>query len=375
MKNGKWAAIFGNGYNNTSPDGHASSTGDAVLYVVDVETGGVLAKIDTLVGKAADPLHQDRPNGLASVAVVDVEGDAIADYLYAGDLFGNMWKFDVRSSNPSAWGSSYANGSGNPQPLFVAVDSNGVRQPITTKPSVTGGPRGLGMMVLFGTGKFLELADRDVNTLTPQTFYGIWDKNTGASTDVVSGRALLTQQTIDVEQTVTVDSVQSVVRVTSANPPIANNRGWYIDLISPNNTFRGEMQVSNSVVRNQRVIFSTLLPNPDPCGYGGTSYLMDMDVYTGARSDFTPFDLDKDHQRTNADKVVIQVDDVDVAVAVTGLQSIVGISGTAAVITDSSGTLEHQYQTGTGNDGTNVAEQGKFAPPGALGRQSWRQLR
>ena len=33
MNNGKWAAIFANGYNNTDSDGNVSSTGNAVLYI------------------------------------------------------------------------------------------------------------------------------------------------------------------------------------------------------------------------------------------------------------------------------------------------------------------------------------------------------
>jgi type IV pilus assembly protein PilY1 len=230
------------------------------------------------------------------------------------------------------------------------------------------------MMVLFGTGKFMELNDRNVSLLKPQTFYGVWDKGTGSNSDIVK-RDLLTAQTIDAEVSVPVGEETANVRVTSANALGSGARGWYLDLISPGNTFRGEMQVSNSILRNQRVVFSTLIPNADPCGFGGTSYLMDMDIYTGARSDFTPFDLNKDAQRTSADMVTINVDGVDVTVSVTGMESVVGITGTAAIITNAEGTLEHQYQTGTGANGSNMSGQGKFAPPGALGRQSWRQLR
>ena len=43
MHNGQWAAVFGNGYNNGG-DGHA------FLYVVDIETGEEIAKIDTGAG-------------------------------------------------------------------------------------------------------------------------------------------------------------------------------------------------------------------------------------------------------------------------------------------------------------------------------------
>ncbi len=71
MANGRWAAIFGNGYNNSTPGTPApiSTTGRAYLYVVDVETGLQIAKIDTLAGSVGTP------NGLATPAVVDINGD------------------------------------------------------------------------------------------------------------------------------------------------------------------------------------------------------------------------------------------------------------------------------------------------------------
>ncbi|MGV3592522.1 MAG: pilus assembly protein, partial [Gammaproteobacteria bacterium] len=86
MANGKWAAVFGNGYNNTEADGAASTTGYASLFIVDIETGELIRKIDTDVGSTTTP------NGLASPALVDADQDFVVDYIYAGDLRGNMWK-------------------------------------------------------------------------------------------------------------------------------------------------------------------------------------------------------------------------------------------------------------------------------------------
>ena len=109
------------------------------------------------------------------------------------------------------------------------------------------GKFGAGLMVYFGTGKFLEPADRVIANLYPQTFYGLQDNNAIASTDLIPNRTSLTQQTIDVETTVTVGTKTNGVRVLSNNA-IGTNRGWYLDLISPGNTFRGEMQVTDSVL-------------------------------------------------------------------------------------------------------------------------------
>jgi len=129
LHNGKWAAIFGNGYNNTVNDGSRSTTGHAVLYIVDLEDGSVIRKINTKAGT------QTAPNGLATVTPVDVDGDFIIEYVYAGDLQGNMWKFDLTDTTPSSWGVAYGTAA-SPQPLFVAKDSLGNPQPITAKANV-----------------------------------------------------------------------------------------------------------------------------------------------------------------------------------------------------------------------------------------------
>ena len=84
MQNGRWAAIFGNGYNSTENDGASttSASGNAVLYIVDIETGALIKKIDTQRGKAQS-VDGTTPNGLATPAVVDVDSDSIADLIYS----------------------------------------------------------------------------------------------------------------------------------------------------------------------------------------------------------------------------------------------------------------------------------------------------
>ena len=113
LHNGKWAAVFGNGYNNTQSDGHASTTGYAALYIVDIQTGSLIRKITTQAGSVSTP------NGLATPAVVDFDGDAIADYVFAGDLLGNMWKFDIRDASAANWQVAYTDVSGKPAPFYV----------------------------------------------------------------------------------------------------------------------------------------------------------------------------------------------------------------------------------------------------------------
>ena len=111
---------------------------------------------------------------------MDINGDRVVDYVYAGDLLGNMWKFNLSDPDPALWDIPYVSG-GNPAPLYTAKDqlATPVAQPITSKPEVGRGPQGRGMVVLFGTGKFMEQGDK-VPTQT-QAFYGLFDPNTNTA--------------------------------------------------------------------------------------------------------------------------------------------------------------------------------------------------
>ena len=392
---GRWAAVFGNGYNNTTADGVVSATGNAVLYIVDVETGALIRKIDTMTGIGA-PGSFGRPNGLGTPAVVDINGDGTADYIFAGDLYGNLWKFDITSPNAANWKVAYGPAAA-PLPLFVATDAAGNRQPITSRPEVGRGSAGVGMVVLIGTGKFLEPADRIVETVPAdfrvQSLYGVFDRNTGALTDLVPGRASMTQQTILVEQLlVTVDdpstpaideSNSTLVRATSNNAIAAGQRGWYMDLAFDANAdgslsaaeYKAERVVSNPVLRAGRIIFTTLLPDPDPCGFGGSGWLMELDSLTGSRLANSPFDLNNDRQFNDRDYIQIDTDGdgvPDLAVPVSGVSSEEGMIQSPGILADDNEAIEFKYSPGTtGNIQVTVENPGAAG----FGRQSWRQIR
>lgn len=360
MADGSWAAIFGNGYNNTDADGHASTTGHAVLYVVDIEDGSILRKIDTGAGSTGTP------NGLATPALIDVDSDNVVDYAYAGDLQGNMWKFDFTSSTPANWDVAWESG-GTPQPLFTTATD----QPITTRPAVAYHPDNLGgFMVYFGTGKYLETFDDDAVGAPTQSFYGVWDKNESTLTPFT--RSNLLEQTIDNQYSKGYDLNDDMVDDTFYNlRDVSDNAidfttdmGWYIDLypqkiegVANTNNF-GERQVSNALVRDGRVIFTTLLPSQGLCDFGGSSFPMQVSYRTGGALNFPAFDL-------NGDGVF---DDSDTLAS--GKQSDVGIVPTLSILLDNDTEIAY----GSGSSGAIDVIQ---LNPGALafGRQSWRQLR
>lgn len=385
MQNGKWAAIFSGGYNNTFDDDNDSSTandsltGNAVLFIVDIEDGSLIAKLDTKSGSAQDPTGNNKPNGLATPSVVDVDGDYIADAIYAGDLFGNVWKFDVSDSNPANWETAYGTVVA-PIPLYTACAAATCtaanHQPITTQVQVIRHPSLGGYLVLFGTGKYIEVGDNSTVGQTTQTYYSIWDK--AEPTLSTFDRGDLLQQDILKELT----DFSFDLRVTTNNTMTwydgtTGDRGWYMDLVNTeggNTNNYGERQVSNSIVRNGRIIFTTLLPSDDPCDFGGSGWLMELDLYTGARLEFSPFDLNDDGAFLSTDYVNagdLDGDGVDDYVPVSGKKSKVGIVPTPSITTAAGGDKEFKFTSGsTGTIEVTVENPG----PSYQGRQSWRQL-
>ncbi|MGH1373245.1 MAG: pilus assembly protein [Cellvibrionaceae bacterium] len=295
MNDGTWAAIFGNGYNNTEADGDASTTGYGYLYIVNLQTGALIKKISTNTGNTTTP------NGLATATPVDTNGDYKVDYIYAGDLQGNMWKFDVSSTSSSSW--DVVKSGGTPTPIFTAKapETGYPSQPITTRPSVSfhPDPAQSGLLVLFGTGRYIDTVDNVASGQNTQTFYAVWDKLDGTFPASFNGNRTNSnylRQTILSENIVGTSG--AVVRTTSNNTvDWTTHHGWYLDLVntgsSPQDNL-GERQVTNSVLRGGRIVFTTLSPNDVACDFGGSSWLMEIDLGSGSRLAESPLDINND---------------------------------------------------------------------------------
>jgi len=359
MANGKWAAVFGNGYNNTEADGNASTTGHGALFIVDLETGALIKKIDTEAGSSGTP------NGLATPLMIDEDNDFIVDYIYAGDLLGNLWKFDVNDANAANWDVAYRT-AGNPQPLFT-TEAN---QPITSQPQAAFHPNNLGgFMLFFGTGKYLELTDNTPVGQTTQAFYGVWDQNQSTLAAFDSSDLLL--QTIDnqyfsefdTDADGTDDTGFTLRDVSDNYIDWSTHMGWKLNLIpenvsgSPNTYNFGERQVSNSIIRNGRVIFTTLSPSQSECDFGGTSFLMQLDFRDGSVLNEPAFDLNGDGKYNDLDTDA------------SGRASDVGIMPTVSILSD--GAQDIAFGSGASGD-IDVIQLNVGSD--SYGRQSWRQL-
>jgi type IV pilus assembly protein PilY1 len=227
-----------------------------------------------------------------------VNRDEIVDYIYAGDLEGNLWRFDV--SNPqnlgeSGWITAIQDTSASAKRRTLLFKTK-TGQPITQYPAVTRHPLG-GLLVYFGTGKYLESSDNNVSGATTQTFYAIWDRGLG---ETVTNTNLL-QQTVDSTSNkggfdVRLISNNTIKWATAVTPAVGTHLGWYMDLPT-----QGERSVNPALVREGKVIFSTTIPASIPCEPGNDGWLMELDGFTGGRLTDT-FDLDQDGAITSSDR-------------------------------------------------------------------------
>lgn len=381
-----WVVIFGNGYNSTNEN--------AVLFILEAETGTLLKKIDVGKGPVTGfPPSVTLENGLSTPSAIDVNADFLVDYVYVGDLLGNMWKFDLTDPNYSAWDVAYGGSPNPPEPLFQARDALSNPQPITTKPEVMFHCEKFGYMVTFGTGRYLGTTDLTDSSL--QTIYGIWDYGDDSDPDEYIGyfdRGSATNKLSNQPNTVTlleqvvayqnfVTGVGKTLRVLSNNPPDwstdvdatvgekpnpSQNAGWYFDLPDTK-----ERVVRDIIIRGGTVIAISSVPQSGTaCTAGGRSWLMEMDACTGGRLSHPKIDINDDTKIDNPnDTIDIQVPDptnpanmITINVAPTGIASSNMLY--APAIIDIPGDTEKKI-FGTSAGGTQVIDeqdpgQGKY---------------
>ncbi|MBB1060353.1 pilus assembly protein [Lysobacter spongiae] len=329
LNNGKTGVVVGNGMN---------SPGDkAYLIVLDITDGSVIATI---------PTDDVAGNGLSSPQGWDEDGDGDVDYVYAGDLRGNVWKFDLSESNTGKWESANKTGS-TPVPMFVAKDASGNRQPITGGITVAIDPATFKRWIFVGTGRYIT--DTDPRDKSVQTMYGLIDE--GAT---INSRANLQERTTVAVSTIDGRTVRGFEAASTALP--LDKKGWFIDFTPPApGTAEGERMIGDPAVVGTVLAFSTIIPSDDPCTPGGRGFINAINPFTGASVAQNFFDVDGDGSYTDDTVGGMPVGSVDTGVGMNTdgvlLDKILGVGGSKG---------------NTGSVGVNN--------PVAPGRISWREI-
>jgi len=251
------AVIVGNGYANTG-NGHAS------LLVIDASDGSLIKELDV------QPTATDVFNGLSSPAVNDTDNDGVVDIVYAGDLEGTLWKFDLSDDSSSNWSSSalYATG-----------------QAITTAPAVSLHPHG-GYMVNFATGRILNDTD-DADSSTVFAAYGIWDGAPANNTSRVTQALTAAEYNIP--------GIIIDVRYATVNEPDwtdGGDLGWKTPLPA------GERVTGDGIfIDGGRLYFTATNP------VSGDNWLLELSSLTGGGADQPFLDLNGDAVVDDNDRI------------------------------------------------------------------------
>jgi type IV pilus assembly protein PilY1 len=257
--------ITGNGYVDTT---NTTSDGQAYLFVINALTGAVVRTI-----QAGTSGTSGSPNGLSTPTLVDTNLDGVADYAYAGDINGNLWKFNLSTNTATK--------------LFTTTNNRS----ITMAPQVTSHPNG-GYIVNFVTGKLLVAADEtDVGT---DSAYGIWDQATGST--------IVTQTLTEAVYTNPTTNATTRVRTVSSNAVNwTTAQGWKVDL-----PIGGERVLGGDDAIVTGGSFRFLSSNPtinSTSSTPGSNWWMELNALTGSTISAPRFDLNEDYLINSSDLI------------------------------------------------------------------------
>jgi|GEM_PF-5432181 len=306
------------GYTNTE---EANVQGAASLFVIDAKTGALIKEISAVPPSGSTRLNDvsrtigGLSNGLSTPLVLDYTRDGLVDFVYAGDLYGNIYRFDLR--NPSYFGDAGELDTTRTSVLAQLSSGTQVVQSITSMPAAVKYsyvPKGsmtkkTGLMLMFGTGKYVERSD-DL-TGVKNAFYAIFDDPEKSISDPIakyndndgSIDGLVQRKLSDIVCSISSNanlskdsstcSGDDSLMVTSSSIPIfvyqdyddlksaANwqdigKSGWYIQLYD-----NGERVINRPSIIGDNVVFYSIKPAPGICMSGGVTHAYTIKWRTG----------------------------------------------------------------------------------------------
>jgi type IV pilus assembly protein PilY1 len=246
-----WTVLFSSGYNN--------SDGKGYLFLVNPRTGALLEKIATTEGSTTAPLD------MAHMALfIPSTRDYTVESVYAGDLQGNVWRFDLRGTGTFA----------APTKIARLTDSSGNAQPVTTVPRVAVDAASSKRYVAVATGRLL--ADSDISDGQRQTIYVIAD---GTATDgsFFTAATLPGSASFPITRGQLNDNANALTGIGSTP---ASALGWYYDLDVASNGVAERVTVDMDTYQGT-VAAAINLPNGDACSPAGSGRVVSLRLADG----------------------------------------------------------------------------------------------
>jgi type IV pilus assembly protein PilY1 len=307
LANGKWVVLVPNGYfpDCGTPDfptatlancnaiaaqapKDASGKPYSALFVLDAQTGKVIAELKTPTNLGVTSF------GLSKPVLGDYNSDQVDDVAFAGDVQGNLWRFDMSDTNPANWSVAL---------VYKGLFSGGQQgvQPITTMPRLFPDPTTNRFMVVFGTGKYLGVGDNSNSAVqaiiavrdVAGTTYSQADMTQQYVHETVAPATLADGSANPIAGTslrCITGSATNDCTITTINDVPASAGGWFVNLATTtsdgtrNNA--GERVVVNpaAVFASNTVIFETLITgalDSDACNPTTQGAILALNAITG----------------------------------------------------------------------------------------------
>ncbi len=279
LKNGTWVAVLTSGYNNISP-----GDGNGHLYVLNIGTGAQIISGGIPTNAGGYPAGSATtvttgcsvvpcPSGLAQINqwADNPTLDNTAKRVYGGDMFGNVWRFDIDDNLPPG---------GNEAQLLATLrgSAGGNVQPVMTKP-VLGDVNG-SAIVYVGTGRYLGTSD--LGDTSSQSLYAIKDNLGTTSYGNPRSDASFIKQTLTIGTCPTGSPAsrckvgQSVLTGSRNSVDFGSDHGWYVDFPRTGERANTDPQLALGILG-----LNTNVPDATACTSGGFSYSYFFDYRTG----------------------------------------------------------------------------------------------
>lgn len=322
-----WVVILSSGYNNPS--------GKGWLYILNARTGALIEKISTGAGSAS------LPSGFANpAAFIPSFTSFTLDYVYGGDLLGNLWRFDLRGT-----ASTYS----APVKIAELKNSSGNPQPVTTAPMIEIGRDGVKRWVFIGTGKLLDTTD--FTDAQQQTLYAIRDGSVSKVYGSESNNETKLPTVITAGFPVSRSNMVAVTDLTTGYSEDANKpMGWYFDLAVTSGTSE---KISSALTANEGLIAWTgyIPATSDPCSPGASSRVYVVD-YDSAKSRLT--------NKSDSDTIIAYFESPSTLIKVQFLKS-------------PKGKIRAVYTSGDASTGNGTGQINEL--PGDFGRSAGKAVR
>jgi hypothetical protein len=245
-----------------------------------------------LIGNVAPEEGPYLNDALSSPLTVDIEDDYVADRIYTGNLYGDMFRVtNIGKGQVPVL-----------EKLFTFNHTTANINPIRAKADMAYTKVNGEIWVYFGTGIYEQQVDK-TNNLT-QYFFGLQDTASGVATYEMSDLAALKAEFT----TTQIGGVDVVVRTVSGNnPPIPPYAAldppisWAMEL-GPGAS-GSERVIVKPLVIGGIVFFTTFVPDADVCEGAGDTWVFALDYQSGLASTDPIFDLNGDGKFDDNDKI------------------------------------------------------------------------